>query len=79
MQRHTTFQLLGLVLFVLLGLVATVLGVSFTDGYLVGLLFGFAIGLSVAVFQYGIVVEIQSESDGVPSRVAQKIDDFWAR
>jgi hypothetical protein len=77
MERHTLVQLVGLVGFLVTSMVAFVLGGSLSEGYPVGLLFGFAIGLSIAVVQYGIVVEIHAESGGYPTKIARKIDDAF--
>jgi hypothetical protein len=77
MQRHTLYQLSGLGLFLVGAVVAFVLSPTFGVDYMIGLVFGFAIGLTVAVFQYGVIVEAESRTRGYKTTVAQKIDNVF--
>jgi len=74
MERHTLYQIGGLTAFVLVSAVAFALTSAFAGGYVLGLVLGFGIGLAVALFQYGVVVETETEMYGYPSTVAKKID-----
>jgi len=74
MERHTLYQLLGLGLFLLGAILAFVLSPAFGFDYIVGLVVGFAIGLTVVIFQYGVIVETETKARGYPTKVAKKID-----
>jgi len=77
MEQHTSYQLGDVIGFLLVSVTAFVVSSFFGTGYVVGLVFGFGIGLSVAVFQYGIVVETESKARGYPTKVARKIDQVF--
>jgi hypothetical protein len=74
MKQYTTYQLVGIVSFLLVSITAFAMSSTFGSGYTVGLVFGFAIGLTVALFEYGVVVETDVRSSGYPDAIKQKID-----
>jgi hypothetical protein len=76
-KRHTLLQFVGLVSFFVVTATAFVLSGSFGGSYTLGLIFGFGIGLAVAIFQYGMVVETDAKSRGYPTSVARKIDQVF--
>lgn len=73
-QQYRLVQFVGIASFLCVSAVALTLSSAFGGEYMVGLLLGFAVGLTVAVFEYGVVVETEQTPGGTISR---KIDQIF--
>ncbi|WP_136342291.1 hypothetical protein [Halapricum salinum] len=77
MKQYISYQLTGVVSFLVVSIIAFAASGVFGSGYTAGLVFGFAIGLAVALFEYGVVVETEVRSSGYPDAIKRKIDQVF--